>query len=131
MNGVRQPILGPVVYGPTGPAYPVALTVPTGGTHLNLDEPRFDSLRYAAEHDIPLAVAADGGAVFYNWAMVGSGLSADPAMTAIGATGVNQCGVVYANTRLDIPELAPHGAKGLVINRLNGGTATIRFWRTG
>ncbi len=109
----------------------MALTVPTGGTHLNLNEPQLSSLKYAADHDIPLAIGADGGTVFYMWAMVGSGLSADPTMSAYGATGVNQCGVVYATTRLDVPETAPHGANGLVINRLGGGTATLRLWRTG
>lgn len=132
MIGVRAPILGPTVYGPTGPAYPIALTVLGGSTHISLDEPKYAMLKDAAANDRPLMVAADSISVVYNWSMVGSGLSADPAMTAVGATGVNQCGVIYANSRLDQPELAPHGAKGLVFASLTAGaTGTLRFWRTG
>ena len=130
--GVRQPILGPVVYGPTGPVYPIAIQVPVGGTHLNLDEPRFAMLKDAAATDKPLMVAADLVSIAYNWSMQGSGLSADPAMSVIGPTGVNQCGVIYANTRVDQPELAPHGAKGLVVAPLGGvGSGMLRFWRVG
>ena len=132
MIGVRAPILGPTVYGPTGPVYPVVLAVPSVGTHINLDEPAFAMLKYAAERDIPLMVAADNSAIAYNWSMVGSGLSADPNMTAVGATGVNQCGAIYANTRIDQPEVAPHGAKGLVIRPIAAGASgMLRFWRVG
>lgn len=120
------------MYGPTGPAYPVVLQVPSVGTHINLNESPYAALKYAADHSIPMMMGADNSAIAYNWSMVGSGLSADPNMAASGATGVNQCGAIYANTRLDSPEMAPQGANGIVVRPiLAGASAMLRIWRTG
>lgn len=132
MEGVRIDLQGPVIYGPTGPCSQFAVAVPTGGTHLNLDESAFAGLADAAAKGIPLVVAADTTNIAYAWAMVGSGLNADPAMTFNGPTAVNTPGVVYANTRTFIPERAPQAAKGLVVRSYGAvGTGVLRVWRTG
>ena len=131
MEGVRLSVLGPTIYGPTGPSYVVAVAVPTGGTHLNLDEPRFEVLRSAAEKGIPFQLGADVAPIYYAWSLVGSGLNADPLATVIGPTATNSPGVLYANTRTTLPEQAPIGAKGLVVRSGAGGTGVMRIWRTG
>jgi hypothetical protein len=133
VQGIRYDIEGPVVYGPTGPSSVIAFAVPTGGTHLNLDEPRFAMLADAAKQGKSFILAADNANVSYAWALVGSGLSADPSMTVIGPTALNTPGVIYANTRTVLPERAPQVAKGLVVNAYGGSGATgiLRIWKIG
>jgi hypothetical protein len=132
MQGTRTAVLGPVVYGPTGPSYVVALAVPTGGTHLNLDEPRFAVMRDACDRGIPFQIAAETASIYYAWAMVGSGLNADPQATVVGPTAINSPGVLFQNTRTPLPEQAPIGARGLVIRAAGtGATGVMRLWRTG
>lgn len=132
MQAIRYPIQGPTVYGPTGPQLTSVMNVPAGGTHISLDDPAFANLRDLAQKQVPYMLAADGSNVAYAWALVGSGLSADPTATVFGPTAVNQCGVIYANQRLDQPEMAPQGAKGFVARSYSGaGTGTLRIWRIG
>lgn len=134
MQGVRIDVTGPVIYGPTGPSNVTVVAVPTGGTHLNLDEPAFTRLREAAAAQIPFVIAADNSAITYAWALVGSGLNADPQATVYGPTAINSPGVLYANTRTVLPERAPAGAKGLVVRSISAGvgaTGVLRIWRIG
>ncbi len=131
MEGVRLSVQGPLITGPTGPSQVVAIAVPTGGTHLNLDEPRFETLRFGAERGIPFQLASDVANTYYAWSLVGSGLNADPAATVVGPTAINSPGVLYANTRTTLPEQAPVGAKGLVVRAGGIGTGMLRIWRTG
>ncbi len=129
--------MGPVCYGPTGPQQTFVFAVPTGGTHINLDEPRFALMQESAKVGTPWSLGAEQTNVAYMWALVGSGLRADPTATVFaGATTMNpmnQCGVIFANTRVDQPEFMPNGVKGLVITSYggNGGTGMLRMWKIG
>ncbi len=109
------------------------MSVPTGGTYLNLTEPRFAPLKDAIDRSVPLMVTAEGANVAYRYGIQGSGPLADPNMTVLGPTAANMCGMVFANTRLPLPEVAPQGANGLAITFSGtvGQTAMLRIWRTG
>jgi hypothetical protein len=134
VEGVRIDLMGPVIYGPTGPSNVTVLAVPTGGTHINLDEPQFFRIQEAAKVGIPFILAADNSQITYAWALVGSGLNADPKATVYGPTAMNSPGVLYADTRTVIPERAPEGVKGLVVRSNTaaiGATGMLRIWRTG
>jgi hypothetical protein len=106
--------------------------VPTGGTHINVQgDPQFADLKLAVNSDNPLVLAAENANIYYAWSQSQSGGRADPAMTIIGPTGINQCGVVFANTRNVLPEQAPHGVQGLKVSAGVGGTGILRIWSTG
>ena len=125
-------IQAPSQVGPTGPAQVTVMTVATGGTCVNLTEPKFGPLKDAIDRAIPLMVVCEGSNVGYRYGNVGSGLIADPNMTVIGPTAANMCGTILGNTRLAMPEFAPPGSNGLALTAFgSGGTATIRMWRIG
>ncbi len=68
----------------------------------------------------------------YRYGIQGSGILADPQMTVIGPTAASMCGSIIANTRTQVPEIAPQGANGLAITAFGGvGTGMLRIWRTG
>ena len=132
MQGARVLTGGPQEYGPTGPPHISVFLVPAGGTHLNVDnDPALTDLRNAVNADNPLMMAAENANIYYAWASVGSGSAIDPGMSVYGPTAINQCGVVFANTRVVLPEQAPHGAKGLKLSAGTGATAIFRIWSTG
>jgi len=133
VEGIRLIQLAPGEYGPTGPPHiTVLVNVPTGGTCLNIDsDPALSDLRTAVNSDNPLMLAAEVGNIYYSFATFGTGARADAGMGVFGPTAINQCGVLFANTRTTLPEQAPHGAKGLKISAGPGGTATLRIWSTG
>lgn len=117
--------------GPTGPALMVVLAVPTGGTHLNLEDPEFARLKECVDRSIPLMMAVEQTNVAYRFDIQGSGPSADPSMTVYGPTAANMAGMMFANTRLAIPEIAP-AAKGLSVRAYGAvGTCMMRIWRAG
>ncbi len=134
MFGTRFTTAAPTELGPTGPPSVTVLFIggTTGGTHLNIDgDPQLASLKAAVAVDSPLMMAAEVANVYYSFASMGSGAPADPAAGVYGPTSINQCGIIFAGTRLPLPEQAPHGAKGLKISCGAGGTATLRIWSTG
>lgn len=131
MESVRVVISAPGELAPTGPAMVAVLTVPTGGTYLNLTEPKFAQLKGAIDRSIPLMVVCEGANVAYRYGIQGSGVPADPNSTVIGPTAASMCGSFLANTRLPIPEIAPQGANGLALTAYGvGSTATLRIWAT-
>jgi hypothetical protein len=132
MQGARILTGGPQEFGPTGPPHISVFVVTVGGTHLNVaGDPALADLRSAVNSDNPLMMAAENANIYYAWASVGSGTNIDPGMTVYGPTGINQCGVLFANTRTFLPEQAPHGANGLKLSAGTGATAIFRIWSTG
>lgn len=129
MQGVRVLTGGPQEFGPTGPPFISVFIVPTGGTHMNVQgDPSLGPLAVAVNNDIPLMMAAENANIYYAWASVGSGSAIDPGMSVYGPTAINQCGVVFANTRTVLPEQAPHGAAGLKLSAGAGATPIFRIW---
>jgi hypothetical protein len=114
----------------TGPSHITVLSVPTGSTHLNLDEPRFADLLRASQGGIPLKVVAENANVYMAWHPQGSGAAADPTATAFVGTGMNQCQVVFSGVTPYLPEMIPPGYKGLTITAA-GANAILRLSRIG
>lgn len=117
--------------GPTGPALMAVLAVPTGGTHINLSDPEYAAIKLCVDRSVPMMMAVEVTNVAYRFDIQGSGPSADPSMHVYGPTAANQAGMMFANTRLAIPEIAP-AAQGLSVRAYGAvGTCMMRIWRAG
>lgn len=118
--------------GPTGPSDVLALAVPTGGTYLNLTLPEFAPLKSAIDKSVPLMMTVEVANVAYRFGIQGSGAQADPSSFVYGPTAANQSAMMFANTRLPLPEIAPQGANGLAVRAYGAvGTCVMRIWSTG
>ena len=133
MDGVRIAVGAPGALGPTGPSMVAVIPVPTGGTYVNLTEAAFAPLKDAIDRQVPLMMALEGGPnVAYRYGIQGSGPRVDPSAHVFGPTAANQAGMMFGNTRLPAPEIAPQGANGLALQSYGAvGTALLRIWRTG
>jgi len=126
-----QRYAGPASAGMTGPSHVTVIAVPTGGTHLNLNEPALLDLLRASQGGIPLKVVAEGANVYMAWHPQGSGAAADPSANAFQGTGMNQASVVFAGVTPYLPEMIPPGYQGLAVRSTSVGTGVLRLSRIG
>ncbi len=92
-------------------------------------DPRWGRIEETYGED-PYLAAAMGMA--YIRGIQGSGAQADPSSFVYGPTAANQSAMMFANTRLPLPEIAPQGANGLAVRAYGAvGTCVMRIWSTG
>jgi hypothetical protein len=131
MQGTRIMVVGPTDSGPTGPSKVCVLAVSPVGTHINLADPQYATLAFAAQYGVPLAITSENVNVYYHWSSVATGLAADPNATVLGPTGANQSAVIFAGQAAGLPEMPPPGSQGLCVRAAAGGTAMMRLSRIG